>query len=324
MKTSLNACCLCLVFLLFAGKELNAQNEWRIVLDTTATFIYPDTLAKPVLYPVFTSTGKRVTRGFPLDTKPEDPQDHPHHVGIWMNFENVNGLDFWNNSYAIPAEKKRNYGSIKTQKVTTDKHADLRYSARWVNSDQQILINEETGFHFSGKGNYRIIDRITRFTAEKQVVFKDAKDGLMAIRVRRELQLPDTAIKGTPKPPAPTSTYLTSEGKTGNDAWGTRAKWCMLSGKLEGDSVSIAIIDHPENPGYPAYWHARDYGLFSVNPLGQNIFSKGAEQLDLSLQPGETAVFRYRIIIKDGKSGIPAQELNTFSKDFETDMKNIQ
>ena len=69
------------------------------------SFLYPDSLEKPVLYPVHAANGTIVTRGFPLDTQPNDPTDHPHHIGIWFTFENVNGLDFWNNSYAIPKEK---------------------------------------------------------------------------------------------------------------------------------------------------------------------------------------------------------------------------
>src|SRR5436309_5532661 len=55
------------------------------------SFLYPDTLEKPVLYPVHAANGVIVTRGFPLDTQSGDPTDHPHHVGIWFTFENVNG-----------------------------------------------------------------------------------------------------------------------------------------------------------------------------------------------------------------------------------------
>ena len=64
--------------------------------------------------------------------------------------------------------------------------------------------------------------------------------------------------------------------------------------------VSVAIIDHPKNVGYPTYWHARGYGLFAANPLGQKIFSNGKEELNLTLKSGEKTVFRYRIIIRSG------------------------
>ena len=74
-------------------------------------FFFPDTIAKPVLYPIKAPNGINVTRGYPVRPVPGDPTDHPHHLGLWMNYENVNGLDFWNNSFAIPADKK---GAIET------------------------------------------------------------------------------------------------------------------------------------------------------------------------------------------------------------------
>ena len=79
----------------------------------------------------------------------------------------------------------------------------------------------------------------------------------------------------------------------------------MLYGKKNNQSISIAIIDHPKNPGYPTYWHARGYGLFAANPLGQKIFSKGKETLNLSLKKGSSVTFRYRIVIASGKERLP-------------------
>ncbi len=54
---------------------------------------------------------------FPVNPRPGEPTDHPHHLGLWFTYENVNGLDFWNNSYAIPSEKKSLYGWIKTDSI---------------------------------------------------------------------------------------------------------------------------------------------------------------------------------------------------------------
>src|ERR1700722_6071043 len=100
-----------------------------------ATFLYPDTLEKPVLYPIYAPDGQLITRGFPLNPRPGEPVDHPHHLGLWFNYENVNGLDFWNNSYAIPAAKKSGYGWIHTDsvKTTSGSKAALTFYARWTN-----------------------------------------------------------------------------------------------------------------------------------------------------------------------------------------------
>src|SRR3954447_7966035 len=128
------------------------------------SFLYPANLEKPVLYPIHSSKGTEVTRGFPLRPKAGDPTDHPHHLGLWFNFENVNGLDFWNNSYAIPKEKKQLYGWIKTDKIlqaTSGQKGLLSYHANWTNQKNETLLEETTTYEFSGNASERIIDRTT-------------------------------------------------------------------------------------------------------------------------------------------------------------------
>ena len=66
---------------------------------------YHDTLRKPMFYPVYSPEGVIITRGYPLEPKPFERTDHPHQTGCWFNFGDVNGLDFWNNSFAIPKDQ---------------------------------------------------------------------------------------------------------------------------------------------------------------------------------------------------------------------------
>ena len=301
------------------------KDDARHVVTVTAdgkpftSFIYPDSLEKPVLYPVFAADGQVVTRGFPLEPRPGEPTDHPHHIGIWFNYENVNGLDFWNNSYAIPAEKKNKYGWIKVKGVKIipgENFSELEFNADWVNQSGDILLKEKTLFRFYGFENERFIVRSTTLTAEQDVAFNDAKDGLMAIRVTHELELPSAQPKEFKDDKgnitkveanaggAANGNYITSEGKTGDSAWSTRAAWCMMYGKKGKDTLSILILDDPGNPGYPTYWHARGYGLFSANPLGQKIFSNGKETMNFKLMKNESARFKYTIVIGSGKKRI--------------------
>ena len=60
------------------------------------------------------------------------------------------------------------------------------------------------------------------------------------------------------------------------------------------------MLDNPLNVGFPTYWHARGYGLFAVNPLGQGVFSNGKETLNFTIQPKQSATFRYRLVILEG------------------------
>lgn len=295
------------------------------------SFLYPDSLEKPVLYPVHAANGTIVTRGFPLDSQPGDPTDHPHHLGIWFTYENVNGLDFWNNSYAIPKEKKHLYGWIKTDKIlktSGDSKGIISYHANWTDQQKNILLGETTRLEFSGTHHLRIIDRTTILKADTTVNFTDAKDGLYGMRLAHALQIPSnndkefkddkgnvTIVKGV-KDNIANGNYLTSEGKTGDDAWSTRGRWCKVYGKMGNDSISIAIIDYPENPNYPTFWHARGYGLFAANPLGEKIFTNGKSSKNLQLQKGESVTFRYRIVIDEGNRTLSVGELNQLADEF--------
>jgi hypothetical protein len=292
-------------------------------------FIYPDSLEKPVLFPIYDAANVPVTRGFPKDPRPGDPTDHPHHLGLWLTYENVNGLDFWNNSYAIPTEKKSMYGWIKTDRIlemSGGKTGKLTYHANWVNQQNEILISETTHFEFSGSANKRIIDRVTELKAVKDITFTDAKDGFLGLRLTHELEIPGgqsfnyTDNKGNStevkKDPTATGNYVTSEGKLGDSVWSTRAAWCKVYGKIGDDSVSITIFDHPANIGYPTFWHARGYGLFAANPLGEKIFTKGKSELNYKLKKDGIIIFRYRILIQNGNSTPTADELNLEFKSF--------
>lgn len=278
------------------------------------SYIYPDNVKKPVLWPVMSPGGNMLTRSYPMVNKAGDRTDHPHHVGVWLNYGDVNGLDFWNNSEAIPKEERDKYGTIYHQSIEKAKSgkgkATLITKSFWKSPDDEVMLEDETEFDFKAMGDLRIIDRTTTLTAMiDEVKFTDNKEGMFAIRVARELELPsdkptelmdshgvvtkvekmdNTNVKGN---------YRSSEGIEGGEVWGTRAKWMKLSSEINGERVSIVIIDNPANVGYPTYWHARDYGLFAANTLGQKIFSEGKEELNFSLKKGDSVTFKYRMVV---------------------------
>ena len=66
----------------------------------------------------------------------------------------------------------------------------LRYHANWVNQQDQVLLEETTSYVFSGNNTERMIDRITDLKAVTDILFADAKDGLLGLRIARELQIP--------------------------------------------------------------------------------------------------------------------------------------
>lgn len=284
-----------------------------------------DVLKKPTLYPLRAPSGVVITRGYPLETKAGERTDHPHHIGLWFNYGNVDGLDFWNNSSAIPAERAPKMGHIVHTGITETKSGEdagvLGVTMDWNNHDNKTIMKENARYVFHKGENRRVIDYIITLTAQDQTVkMPDDKEGVLGIRVTRALELPTKRpIKLTGPDGKPmevpvldntgvTGDYLSSEGVTGEDVWGTRGRWMELTGVVEGHPVTLAILDHPDNVGFPTYWHARPYGLFAANPLGQAIFTNGKKHLNYELPAGQSVTFRYRILILSGKASADQME----------------
>ena len=281
------------------------------------SYIWPDTLKKPVLYPLRAASGTIITRGFPLDPRPGERADHPHHVGFWLTYENVNGVDFWNNSTAQPPEQQAKMGTIAHRRIVKTRNGahqgELEVEMDWLMPDGHPVLRETADFIFRAGPGRRVVDRISTLTARDQpVVFKDAKDGMVGLRVRRELEQPSTdAVTYTDASGRPTTVkamdtngvtglYRSSEGKTGDAVWSTRGRWTMLTGKVKQEDLTLLLLDNPKNVGFPTYWHARGYGLFAANPLGRAAFEKGREPLNFTLPPGQSTTFRYRLVILEG------------------------
>ena len=288
-------------------------------------YLYVEDYYKPVLHPLVTKSGKSLTRGYPINPKPNERIDHPHHVGYWLNYGDVNGFDFWNHSDAIAAEKKGGYGTIFPVSFEIDeRQSKLSIVTEWKAPNGTVLIEEHTHFVFSEKDEHRFIDRTSTLFAREDIRLSDNKEGFLGIRVSRALEHPSnkpelfTDANGIPSEvkvlnnEGVSGEYLSAEGVKGEEVWGTRAQWVALNGIQDGEAVAITIFDHPDNIGYPTFWHARGYGLFAANPLGQKVFSKGALELNASLKKGENMVFKYRVMVSNGKK-IDLQTANKYT-----------
>jgi hypothetical protein len=281
------------------------------------SYIHPANVYKPILFPLRSANGSIVTRGYPLEPRAGESKDHPHHTGVWFNYGDVNGIDFWGHSDASKPEDRKKMGAIVHRDVKDTKsgknRGELEVTADWVMPDGSTILREETEFIFRAAPGLRIVDRITKLTApDKRAVFNDTKEGALGIRVARSLEQPSKG-EGRESGKA-TGLYLSSEGKTGDEVWGTRGRWVILTGTVENEPVTLAIFDHPKNPGFPTYWHARGYGLFAANPFGWKEFSKGKEEYKFTIEPKQSATFRWRILILSHKAS--AEEAEAQFKKF--------
>jgi hypothetical protein len=160
-----------------------------------------------------------------------------------------------------------------------------------------VLLEEERDMIFAaGDDEYSIDFDITLCARDTKVICEDTKEGMFAIRVADWLREEGGAM------------YLSCDGDRSpvkENIWGERARWVRLEAERDGQTIGIAIMNHPDSVNYPTYWHARGYGLFSANPLGQHRFQKdrGVEDpqaFELTLAPGQEARFRFLMLIYEG------------------------
>jgi len=155
----------------------------------------------------------------------------------------------------------------------------------------------------------RTIDRTTELTAQKQVTFNENKEGMLGLRMDRAFEEPaskpgrfldaDGNVTEVPvlNNEGVNGVYRNAEGVTGGDVWGKRSPWVALRAEKEGEPITVVIFDHPENPNYPAWSHARGYGLFASNNFGGRAVDKNSDPVKLELQPDEKVVFKHKVVI---------------------------
>jgi hypothetical protein len=282
-----------------------------------ASYVYGDNLPKPSLVPVRSVSGIEVTRRWPLTKLEGGSMDHLHHVGLFFCVDRVNDTNFWN-YYRNPGGREPKIRHVRFEETAGGPgRGVLRAVSHWIDKKGNLLLEEKRSMTFIAgehEGEYAIDFGIDLTAQAEQVVFEDIEEGVLGVRlsdylresdreggVRPGRTLPAESVAGTGR-------YFSSNGdQTAENVWGKRARWVALQGVKGGKVVGLAILNHPESINYPTYWHVRDYGLFAANPLGQGDFQRQGKYkknpvipLRLTLKPGQTAHFRFFVIVFEG------------------------
>jgi methane monooxygenase PmoA-like len=260
------------------------------------TFHDGNDVGKPYLAPVRSASGKIVTRGFPMETIEGESRDHLHHTGLWFSYDDVNGTKLWENhpSYTKPRMGKEVVRSAEW------KNGALATVIEWRDTEGKVLLVENRDMTFAGDAQgagakTRSIDFRITLTAAQDVVLGDTKEGAFAIRLAE----PFTERKG--------GRMVDADGRAGmKNVWGKRSNWVDYVADLDGERIGVAMFDHPNNPRHPTYWHARDYGLFALNPFGRSAFDEKAEESKWKLAKGEKITFQWRVLVHPGDADVAA------------------
>jgi hypothetical protein len=274
-----------------------------------------------------------MTRAWPLrEGNKDEKTDHVHQKSFWFDHGDVSGVDFWAETSADPnSEKVKNSKAkaaadgkewvpplwqgkqVHTELVKAEggKVGTIVTKTDWIDlhHGKEKLLSDIRTLRFGGDQETRWIDFDVTVTAEKDgVTFRDTKEGSFGLRIAESMRADKKQDKGT---------IISSEGLQDEKTWGQPAAWVDYHGPVQGETLGIAILNHPSSYRYPTHWHVRPYGLFAANPWGLHDFTKGKESSAHEMKKGDTLTLRYRVIFHKGdeKAGKIADAFAAYSKE---------
>lgn len=239
--------------------------------------------------PVVSTVTRQINDNPPRIKDRNDPiyYDHPHHKGIWLSVDEINGIKFWNEDGRI--ENK----SIEVVKASGNP-AIMKTVNHWNDAEGKPLLKEETTIKIYAN---RLMSYDVTFSApEQEVEIGDTKEGMFAIRLPNSMR---EMVAGGP--------VTNADGAEGTGAaWGRTSNWVDYKGPVDGHVFGVTLMDHPSNK-WKSRYHVRNYGLFAVNPFGAGAYTKGRDDQEEPhhrvLKPnGQKLHFKYGICIHGGKT----------------------
>jgi len=206
---------------------------------------------------------------------------YPHHRGLWLGCEPLNGGDYW----ADNGVKSGQIKSVKLKLLTpkpVDNTVAFIQECQWKRQGSHPF-NDERRYTITRPGDDLVfIDCDFKITAVEDVSIKRAKHAFFAMRAASDIS------------PAYGGTLMNSHGGKGaKGTYGKTADWCGYFGKRRRRpdvTEGIVIMNHPDNFGGKVPWFTRDYGHLSPSPLN-------FQKTPFKLAKGNTLALSYRVVL---------------------------
>jgi hypothetical protein len=228
------------------------------------------------------------------------PPDHLHHMGIWMPWTHTlyqgRRIDFWNVGDGTGTVRFTKFLSETSGPIYGGFQAEQEHVARKTSEGEKVILKEVwdvRAYNIGGpEKGYWIVDfkSTQRNVTGKPLIQEKYRYGGLGYRATREWKGKNTS-------------YLTSEGKTRENANGTRARWCDTAGSIDGKWTGITHYSHPQNFRHPEpmrVWPGPDDYVFF------NFCPSVLEEWEMA--PGEDHVFQYRFYVHEGKISVDDAE----------------
>jgi hypothetical protein len=278
------------------GTSLEVRHKGRKLLRYAHRIVEPPAGKAAVfrrsgyLHPVWTPAGRVATNDF--------PPNHLHHHGIWGawtsgEFEGKK-TDFWNS-----IQKQGTVECVKVEETWSGPvfggfRARHRHTSLVAPGGPKPALDEvwEVRIWAVPDDQGTLFDVISTQTCAgpSPLLIREFRYGGLGFRGSGQWEGKDGCA------------FLTSEGKGRVDGHGTRAAWCVMSGKVDGSGVSVGFLGHPSN-----FRHPQPMRIHPDEPF----FNWAVPQAgDFSIEPGTPYVARYRFLVADGALDAPRMALH--------------
>ncbi|MDE2835582.1 MAG: PmoA family protein [Bacteroidota bacterium] len=228
------------------------------------------------LHPVYTPGGRLVTDDY--------PPNQIHHHGIWAAWTRTRFQgrtpDFWNMGRGTGRVDVSSIDSLWSGAVSGGVRAEHRYvdlAGRTVALYETWQVEA-----YATELPLNIFDLTLwqRTAGDSALSLSEHLYGGMGLRGHRDWNGEEHAD------------FLTSEGRTRADGHATRARWCHVGGRVEGERVGIAVLGHPDNLEAP-----QPMRIHPSEPFFNYAPSQAGE---FHIRPGTVTRWRYRFVTYDG------------------------
>lgn len=200
---------------------------------------------------------------------------------------NVNGIDF-SAKPQVTSIRGRIVMRRIIEAVSADEEGRLSLEADWLGPDEEVVLKEHTWLTFRATSSRRSIDRVSRLSALRgRVVLGESGGPGLTVRLAEEDRRAGKA-------------YNANGTVTGGAGEPARSRWIAVSGAAGPRQTTVAVFDHPSNPGFPPY-AVVDSGLLALTPAAR-----------VEIESGSSRTLRYRLLV--GSDGMTRREIE---KEFE-------
>jgi len=208
--------------------------------------------------------------------------EYPHHSSLFFGCDKVNGGNYWQEGL----DRGRIVSKGPVIEAASGKEIVIRDACDWTRPGAPQPLRDTRRIVISAPSPaLRQIDFEVTLEALEEVVIQKTNHSFFSARMDPDL----TPVYG--------GTMINAEGAKGEQGtFGKPSPWLACFGaRNEKASEGLAILQHPQNPGYPAPWFTRDYGFLSPTPMFWPADGK-----DTRIAKGGKLRLCYRVLVFSG------------------------